>query len=189
LSVIRSAPPSGRRCGRGFRPPEQNQHVENPGEVVLPGQRRAQRLGELAELDAGALRDLRTAASSRVMRPNRKRASAPCAARAAARALVGEQPAAFVVDRERARRTGRRALGELVEVVRARLELGHGADEQRAASGVEQPSSLARPGGEPRVVGLADVMAVEILELLEVEARRRLADMVEVEPLRSPARG
>ena len=36
--------------------------------------------------------------------------------------------------------------------------------------------------GEPRVVGLADVMAVEILELLHVEPRRRLADMVEVEP-------
>ena len=36
--------------------------------------------------------------------------------------------------------------------------------------------------GERRVVRLADVMAVEVLELLEVEARRRLADMGEVEP-------
>src|SRR3546814_2156134 len=32
---------------------------------------------------------------------------------------------------------------------------------------------------EPRIVGLADIMAVQILELLEVEARGRAADMRE----------
>ena len=45
-----------------------------------------------------------------------------------------------------------------------------------------EPEPRRDQRGEPRVVGLADVMAVEVLELLEVEARRRLADMVEVEP-------
>src|SRR3546814_3450910 len=36
--------------------------------------------------------------------------------------------------------------------------------------------------GQTRVIGFAQIMAVEIFELFEVEARRRAADMSEVEP-------
>src|SRR3546814_11158932 len=36
--------------------------------------------------------------------------------------------------------------------------------------------------GKARVIGFAQIMAVEIFELFEVEARRRAADMSEVEP-------
>src|SRR5690348_2160592 len=73
-------------------------------------------------------------------------------------------------------------VGELVKRVGARLELGHRPDQKRFL--VARETKFRRDQlGQPYIVRLADVMAVEVFEFLEVETRRRFADMVEVEPL------
>ena len=109
-----------------------------------------------------------------------KRLHAPRAAAPRASAVSSAAAASSIVQRAR-REQEARAVGQLVQRMRPRLELGHGADQQLLLR-VRAPSFGATSVGEPRVVGLADIMAVEVLELLEVEARRRFADMVEVEP-------
>src|SRR4051812_3782325 len=73
------------------------------------------------------------------------------------------------------------AIGDLVQIVGAGLELGHGAEEQTLLALVEA-EARGDEAGQALVVGLAKIMAVEALELLEIEARRRFPDVVEVEP-------
>ena len=88
---------------------------------------------------------------------------------------------AFVGLQRPARKQEAGTVGKLVQIVRPGLKLGHGADEERLL-----PAGNAEPRsdqiGKPLVICLPDVMAIQILELLEVEARRRLSDMIEVEP-------
>src|SRR6185369_10648691 len=74
------------------------------------------------------------------------------------------------------------AVSKLQDSVRARLQLRHGFHEKRPF-GIVQAESFRDNRRELLVIGLADIMAVEVLKLLEVKAGRRLADMVEVEPL------
>ena len=186
LSVIRSAPPSGRRCGPGFRPCPSNASTSKiPGRRRPPGQRGAQRLGELAELHAAALSATsRTAASSDVMVPVRN----------VRKRLVRRARAGRALRRSAApRRLRRSSSGRSANRKRAPSASWLRSCARALSSGIARTSSAVWPSsrpslrrdqlGQPRVVGLADVMAVEVLELLEVEARRRLADMVEVEPL------
>ena len=65
------------------------------------------------------------------------------------------------------------AVGELMEVMGSRLELGHRPDEQVLIGGwVELGRNQA---GQAGVVRFADVMAVEVFQFLEVEPRGRFA--------------
>src|SRR5690606_33870625 len=81
-----------------------------------------------------------------------------------------------------------RAVGDFTQRLGARFERVHRARQQVAVEAVERAAdqlfdARGDETGEARVVGFAQIMAVEILELLEIETRRRAADMVEVEPL------
>src|SRR4051812_11241432 len=71
-------------AGEAFLPPEQHQHIENPGRGRPPGQRGAKRLGNLAEL---YLRRLRDAAHGRLCG-----LGAPFVKRRQDRINTGEQP-------------------------------------------------------------------------------------------------
>src|SRR6185437_750190 len=66
--------------------------------------------------------------------------------------------------------------GQLAQGMSAGLQLRHRLHQQ-AFLGVGKPELRSNKRDEPLVVGLADIMAVQVFELLEVEARRRLADL------------
>src|SRR5437867_176067 len=68
-------------------------------------------------------------------------------------------------------------VGELIQRMRPCLEFGHGANEQVRIS-ARYTQFRGDEAGEPAVIRLPDVMAVEILQLLEIEAGRRFSDMV-----------
>src|SRR5690349_13821274 len=117
------------------------------------------------------------------MRPFRKGGQRPVRGAEQSTAIVVEQGGGFIVDRQGTRREKEfRALGQLSEVAGARFQSGHPGDEKLTTRRID-----VKPGryevSEPRVVRLPNVMAVQILQLLEVEPRRAFADMVEVEPL------
>ena len=121
----------------------------------------------------------------RVVRPSRRpRPARAWAGASSARASSVSSAAAPLVERQRAAaRTGSAApsASSLRSCARA-LSSGI-ARSSRSTSSIGGRAARRDQRGQPRVVGLADIMAVEILELLHVEARRRLADMVEVEPV------
>src|SRR5262245_37542654 len=97
--------------------------------------------------------------------------------------LVIDQRRGFLVERQRPRRKQELgAFGKLVEVMCPGLQLRHSANEQRKFL-IAQPKLGRDEGGQPGIFGLAHVMAVQILEFLEVEPRRALADVIDVEPL------
>src|SRR5689334_11784067 len=74
-----------------------------------------------------------------------------------------------------------RPVGKLMERMGPGFQLRHRFHEQRLLLAAE--AQLRRyETGQPLVVGFADIMAVQILELLEIEAGRRLADLRKVEP-------
>src|SRR4051812_10142385 len=110
-------------AGEAFLPPEQHQHIENPGRGGPPGQRRPERLGDLAQLD---LRRLGDAAHRRLCG-----LGAPFVKRRQDRINTGEQPRRvarkellrLLVEIERAglEQEGG-AVGQLAQVARARLE-------------------------------------------------------------------
>src|SRR5690348_7802733 len=97
--------------------------------------------------------------------------------------LVGEQRGGTLLDIQRPtveQEAG--SIGELVQRMGARLELRHRAHKHRflvVGYGKPRRDQL----DQARIVRLPDVMAVEVLELLEIEARGRLADLRQVEPL------
>ena len=86
------------------------------------------------------------------------------------------------------------AFGKLHESLGALLEAGHGAQQDRFVRdrgrpsdrlGKERPQRLDQMG----IVGLAQIVAVEVGELGQVETRRRAADALEVEPVDRLFRG
>src|SRR5690554_2827642 len=72
-----------------------------------------------------------------------------------------------------------RAVGQLVEITGSSLEDRHRFREQRDVRAGADP--FGRKPRQTSIVGGADVMAIEVLQLLDVEARRALADAAEVE--------
>src|SRR4051794_40214715 len=78
-------------------------------------------------------------------------------------------------------------LGELSEGLCPRLQPGHASDEAIVRCGIERPADRLLEArrhqlGKTRVVGLADIMAVEAVKLCEIEARGCASDGVDVEP-------
>src|SRR3954464_10129079 len=92
-------------AGEAFLPPEQHQHIENPGRGRPSGQRRSKRLGDLAQLDALGLGD---AAHRRLCG-----LGAPFVKRRQNRMYTGEEPR---------RLPGKELLGLLVIIERPGLE-------------------------------------------------------------------
>src|SRR5690348_12021000 len=97
--------------------------------------------------------------------------------------LAAQERRGSIVDIERALGEQKgRAFRQLIERVRSRLELRHRPHEEclLLTGNAEHRRHQVR---QSLIVRLANVMPVEVLELLEVESRRRLSDVVEVEPL------
>src|SRR5688500_1427865 len=177
-----------RDAGEAFLAPQQDQNIEYAGRGRPPGERGAQRLRHLAELDPGRFR---CAAHRRLCgerRPLVKRIECTPGAGEQAGSVAGQQLGRLVLDIEGARPEEKcRILSQFIEVLRPGLELRHGPDEKLDLGGGEVAADQRRDPrsdqvGEAAVIGLANIMAVQILEFADVEARRRLADMVEIEP-------
>ena len=109
LSVIHSAPPSGRRCGRGFRScPSRASTSKIPGEVVRPVSAARSGWASLPSLTPVAFRHLpHCSIRARHASQFGTAASASCASASRARASSVEQRGGLLVDRQAAAsRTG-----------------------------------------------------------------------------------
>ena len=191
--------PSGAPClvgdaSEALLAAEHRQHVENAGRGRTASQRRAQRLGDRSELrpfgvGVGAHRrfGFRRAPVLDRGEPRQQRLEMQTAA--ARQDLRG-----LVVDRQRPPREHEvRAVGEFDQRLGALLEAGQGGAQLRALARVELGGDrrAARQEGQgvdqdrhQFVVGRRPhVMAVHVLELGGVEARRRAADRRQVERL------
>ena len=175
--------------------PEHRQHVEDAGRGRAAGQRGAQRLRHLAELGAGRPRH------SRARPPRSPRRSSRSSAVESAAAAPASMRAAAVVEDRRGLRVDARAgasanrnaapSSSSTSVLARSFRPGMAASSLARMRVVERRRRPRRPAGRAgspssastrsRVGAGAHVVAVEVLELGEVEARRRAADAVEVE--------
>ena len=183
---------SGRRCGARLSSRPSNASTSKiPGEVVRPVSAARSGCATLPSFTPLRLRDLadrlpRATAASQFASAA-KRVVGACEQRPSVRR---QQRRCGLVDVERARSEQEvRAVGELVRAY-ARVPSAQAWRCTSSAFCSARSAELRRDQvGQPLVVGLADIMAVEVLELLEVEARGRFADVVAGRTIRSPARG
>ena len=183
-----------RSRARDLRRAEHRHDVEQAGRGRPPGQRGAQGLRHLAELRAdrlGVLAHHLLEARRRPVVDGAELAVDP----GEARPSLDEQGACLVVELQRP--LGIEVVGaveELDERLGALLQARHGGEELRPqlrgegrargrASGPISGRIASSACDELLVGGLAHVVAVEVLELGEVEARRRAPDRGEVERL------
>ena len=163
------------------------------GEVVRPGERGAQRLGDAAELDPFALGKGADRLLGRLGGPGLDRSRGLPRQLAEQTAGFGrEQRRGLVVEGERA--VGKDepgAVHQLDQRLGSLLQPRHGGEQLRAQLRRQLGGELGSAGdvrehaldlGQEIGIGrLAHVVAVEALELGEVEARRRASDLRQVE--------
>src|SRR5829696_2965697 len=172
--------------------PQHRHDIEQRRRGRAAGERGAERLRHLPELEAARLGEAAHRFFGRLRGPVGERGEARDDAGDALAPAIGDELRGLVVEPERSPgiEVGG-AVEELDQGLRPLLEAGHGAPELVAQLGREGLAEAARgtvlgqDGLERRhellVGGPADIVAVEVLELSEIEPRRRAADLVEGE--------
>ena len=182
-----------RPVGTGIPAPQHRQHVENSRRRGAPGQRHPQRLRHRAELQPGLLGEAAHRRLGGLRRPRRRPSSSAVRNWPISAGLSGVSTAAAFgsIGSGRSAKMKPALSSSSISVLARSFSPGIACSNWRAGGVVELGGDrgavrqvlqqILQHGHESLIVGLADVMAVEVFQLGEIEPRRRAADRRQVE--------